>query len=66
MRAPSQVPAPKSRYRPLSAPMLLIRFAELGSTSAPLMSVFQGLSAGKGMAPLSEAPTPRLAVAKLP
>src|SRR3989344_5473377 len=60
MGAPSQVPEPKSRYSPLSAPMLAIRLAELGSTSAPLMSVFQGMS------PLSEAPTPKLALDRLP
>src|SRR5215472_10689468 len=54
------VPAPKSGWRVTVEPIKLMMFAELGSTEAAEMSVFQRLDAGKGTKPLRFAPGPRL------
>src|SRR3989344_2124426 len=59
--APSHRPAPKSGNKPRERPMLAMRLPELGSMGSPLISAFQSLLAGNGSAPLSGAPTPRVA-----
>src|SRR3989338_423259 len=59
--APSHRPAPKSGNKPRERPMLAMRLSELGSMGSPLISAFQSLLAGNGSAPLSGAPTPRVA-----
>src|SRR2546425_2257061 len=55
--APSQT-VPKSGCRPVLRPMLAINAAEFGSTGAPEISWFQGLSGGKTCWPSMKAPGP--------
>src|ERR1700694_1953669 len=50
---------PKSGCRTSFGPMLLIKFAEFGSTGRFEMSWFQGLSGGKSCLPWRLAPGPR-------